>query len=220
MTNYDDQPKSLKYKEAQAEKKSRLEEHHIKPLSKYVKELRSNYEKAGWEFPYFDPADGGTNARLLFLFEKPGPKTSESGGGSGFISRNNNDATASATFKFMQEAKIPRHETVTWNIIPGWNGTIDIGSNELDDWLERFDVQKFLSLLPNLKAIVLVGKQAQKARELFSAYGKIFESCHPSGRNKNNPKIRDEYNRIPGRWAAAYQYVLELEATDAENLSR
>ena len=218
--NYDDEARSLKYKQAKVDRRSRLEQDHIKPLSLYVDSLRAQYEADRWEFPDFDPADGGINARLLFLFEKPGPKTSEKGRGSGFISRNNNDATASTTFQFMQEAKSPRHETVTWNVIPGWNGTIDIASDELDHWLKRFDIEKFISLLPKLKAIVLVGKQAQKARDLFTPYGKVFESCHPSARNRNNPKIMEEYNLIPVRWAAAYEYVLEREASDAENLSR
>jgi hypothetical protein len=43
----------------------------------------------------------------LFLFEKLGPMTAEAGG-SGFISRNNDDPTAEATFRFMEQAKIPR----------------------------------------------------------------------------------------------------------------
>jgi hypothetical protein len=54
------------------------------------------------------PLDGGTAARVLFLFEKLGPKTSLHGGGSGFISRDNDDATAKATFNFMRLATIPR----------------------------------------------------------------------------------------------------------------
>jgi hypothetical protein len=55
------------------------------------------------EVPEFDPLDGGVEAQVLFLFEKPGPMTAELGGskrsGSGFISRNNDDPTAEATFK-------------------------------------------------------------------------------------------------------------------------
>jgi hypothetical protein len=39
-------------------------------------------------------------------------------GGSGFISRNNDDRTAEATWDFMEEARIPRAATVTWNVVP------------------------------------------------------------------------------------------------------
>jgi hypothetical protein len=52
--------------------------------------------------------DGGINAKVLFLFAKPGPKTSQLGGGSGFISRNNDDPTAQAVFDLMNEAGLPR----------------------------------------------------------------------------------------------------------------
>jgi hypothetical protein len=43
--------------------------------------------------------------------------------GSGFISRNNDDPTAEATMGFMEKAGIPHTLTVSWNVIPWWNGT-------------------------------------------------------------------------------------------------
>jgi hypothetical protein len=89
----------------------------MEPLTSYAARLRER-----GEVPEFDPCDGGTEAQLLFLFEKPGPMTS-SQAGSGFIGRNNDDPTAEATFRFMQSAGIPRKLTVTWNVIPWWNGT-------------------------------------------------------------------------------------------------
>ena len=98
---------------------------HIAPLTAYVEELRKR--DLGY-IPYFDPMDGGINAKVLFLLEKPGPKTFNDPEfekpGSGFISRNNNDPTAEATFNFMEQAQIPRDATVIWNVIPGWNGEI------------------------------------------------------------------------------------------------
>ena len=42
-------------------------------------------------------------------------------GGSGFISRNNNDPTAEAIFQFMEQAGIDRKLTLIWNAIRGWN---------------------------------------------------------------------------------------------------
>src|SRR5882672_5086390 len=90
---------------------------HVAPLTAYAAELR---QRDNVQVPDFDPLDGGVNARVLFLFEKPGPMTAESGPrtGSGFISRDNDDPTAEATFKFMQQAGIPRKLTVIWNIVP------------------------------------------------------------------------------------------------------
>lgn len=92
---------------------------HMKPLVVYTGLLR---EGGCGEVPEFDPLDGGVNAQVLFLFEKPGPMTAEANG-SGFISRNNDDLTAEATFKFMEQAGIPRGLTITWNVIPWWNCT-------------------------------------------------------------------------------------------------
>jgi hypothetical protein len=57
-------------------------------LRDYVAELRTS-KNADAEFPDFDPLDGGINAKILFLFEKPGPRTSQHDGGSGFISAEN-----------------------------------------------------------------------------------------------------------------------------------
>ena len=80
----------------------RNREEHVKPLGSFVERLRVAHPAT--EFPDFDPADGGVHADILFLFEKPGPKTSISGGGSGFISRDNDDLTAAATNLFMRLA--------------------------------------------------------------------------------------------------------------------
>jgi hypothetical protein len=69
---------------------------HIAPLSAYAAKLRL---RGSVEVPEFDPLDGGVNARILFLFEKPGPMTADGStfserSGSGFISRD--DPTAEA----------------------------------------------------------------------------------------------------------------------------
>lgn len=75
---------------------------HIAPLTEYVAKLRL---RGLGEVPDFDPLDGGIEARILFLLEKPGPMTAEGGKriGSGFISRNNDDSTAAATIGFMRK---------------------------------------------------------------------------------------------------------------------
>ncbi len=172
----------------------------IKPLTDFVGRLRSTYND---EVPDFDPADGGTNASILFLFEKPGPMTSaaKSGrSGSGFISRDNDDPTAEATFTFMVRAGIPREKTVLWNVVPGWNGTRAITRDELK--AGAAEVQGLLSLLPRVEAIVLVGKKAQRAERLLVGTGlSVFRSPHPS------PIVRasqpDQWADIPKRWAEA-----------------
>lgn len=191
-------PRSLRSNEAINAKISLLSEPHIEQLTKYVEGLRLKHPS--WEFPYFDPHDGGQSADILFLLEKPGPKTSPERGGSGFISRDNNDATAEALFNFMNDAGIPRYRTVLWNTIPGWNGTIKMTSAENKNGL--IELAALLLLLPNLSTVVLVGRKAEKASPLFENLPlKVIVSAHPS------PKVRAinraMWDSIPERWLLA-----------------
>lgn len=147
--------------------------------------------------PDFDPLDGGTGARVLFLLEKPGPMTSASGAagrriGSGFISRDNDDPTAEAIREFMRCAGLSRQETVIWNVVPWWNGTRAINRSELLQGTEQ--VIRLIELLPRLRAAVLVGKRAQRAKLHLVGRGvEILTSDHPS------PLVKA---RWPDRWAA------------------
>jgi hypothetical protein len=141
-------------------------------------------------------------ALALFLFEKPGPMTVNSGfgkrAGSGFISRNNDDPTAEATYKFMRAAGIPRDQTVIWNVIPWWNGTRNVTGTELREGVRC--VRELICLLPKLRAVVLVGKKAAKAHAQLSNTGLVLTSSdHPS------PLVRARYlerwRSIPSDWA-------------------
>ncbi|WP_242560012.1 MULTISPECIES: uracil-DNA glycosylase [Pandoraea] len=173
---------------------------HIRPLTEYVSTLRTKY--VGWEFPDFDPMDGGTDANLLFLFEKPGPMTSpqHKRKGSGFISRDNNDPTAEATFLFMQDAGIDRKRTVLWNTIPGWNGKREIAAGETGAGIE--ELTNLLSLLPRVNTVVLVGNKAQRAESLIRQAGlRTIKSAHP-GPLVKGPN-RAMWDQIPRQWAQA-----------------
>jgi len=174
-----------------------LKEPHVAPLTAFVAMLRE--EGLGY-VPDFDPLDGGINARTLFLMEKPGPKTDPSRGGSGFISRDNDDPTAAAIFTFMRDARIDRKDTVLWNVIPWWNETIKI---EGDEWKRGLrHVALLLEKLSNLEAVVLVGKKAGRAAPLFTSCGiPVWHSAHPSARVK--AAYPAQYFAIQGVWAEA-----------------
>lgn len=207
--DYINTSRSFKYPEAIAERRMMLNEPHVTPLAAYVESLRGKHPT--WEFQDFDPADGGVEADILFLFEKPGPMTSSTGKrqGSGFISRNNDDPTAEATFSFMAEANIDRKRTVIWNIVPGWNGTIKVSSAECREGLD--ELKNLVALLPRLKTVVLVGRKAGKAEAFMRSLGlRVFMSAHPS------PKVRSinraMWDLIPKQWTAA-AYADHSEAT-------
>ncbi|WP_338501554.1 uracil-DNA glycosylase [Sphingomonas kaistensis] len=179
---------------------------HIAPLTDYVHSLRLRDTN---EYPYFDPADGGVNASILFLFEKPGPMTVDKGSlgrvGSGLISRDNDDPTAEATFCFMREAGVPRTSTVTWNTVPGWNGTRRITSSELKAGVR--DLSELLALLRKVRTIVLVGRKAERAEASIRELGPyaLFRSPHPS------PLVRasypDRWSSIPDLWREAARHA-------------
>lgn len=171
---------------------------HMHPLIRYTQSLR---EDARGFVPDFDPFDGGTEAEILFLLEKPGPKAAEPPNGSGFISRDNDDPTAEAILNFMELAGIPRRATVLWNLIPWWNGAIAYGMEERREGLLR--LPELLDLLPKLRSVVAVGKQAERARPVCETRGlTFFASIHPSGRNKN--LRRSKWKAIPEIWAKAW----------------
>ncbi len=193
MTVLHDRPRSLRDPHVRHHRLSLLAAPHMAPLVRYADTLRAMDRGT---VPHFDPLDGGIKARILFLLEKPGPMTDEVGrgkrSGSGFISRNNDDQTAEATFHFMNEAGLPRSDTVLWNVIPWWNGTRAITPTELQDGVSC--VHDLIALLPHLTAVVLVGKKAARAeRFLHDTKLNVFASDHPS------PLVRARY---PERWQA------------------
>jgi hypothetical protein len=185
-SQYRDEPRSMRHEWIRAERRDILRSaDHMQQLSRYVTELR-----AYGDVPDFDPLDGGEEAKVLFLQEKPGPKTSGNNG-SGFISMNNDDATATNSFKFLQAIGIPREAVVFWNAMPWWDGTIKYTRHELIKGVGQ--VRGLLEHLPNLRAVVLVGVPARKAASDIARCRpdvKIFYSYHPSGINhRNHPSI-------------------------------
>jgi len=200
----DNEPRSMKYAAVRKRRKAMLNQPNVKPLSEFAARLRKRISKRigiKVEVPNFDPFDGGKNAKVLFLLEKPGPMTSVDGkrAGSGFVSRNNNDLTAKNTFEFMEKAGIQRTATVIWNTIPWWDGSIKFKRQDLKYGLECLD--ELLQLLQELRAVVLVGKTAQEAEShINKKYPKlkIIKSAHPSPIVKG--RRRDLWEKIPCEW--------------------
>ncbi len=187
-----DCPKSLKDEAERLVRKQLLNQGHVAPLTRFVEEIsRQHPEKS---IPYFDPLDGGTRARCLFVLEAPGSNAVESG----FISRNNNDESAKNFFEINVEAGIPREKTITWNIVPWYIGTgKKIRPATTDDINTGLPyLYRLIELLPILQIVVLIGKKAQRVKkDLKSRYAdiKIFECYHPSPRVINtNPKNRQK----------------------------
>ena len=139
---------------------------HMKPLADYVASMRQARGQE-YQIPDFDPCDGGIHARALFLLETPGPRAVRSG----FVSRDNPDPTAKNLWQLMQDAGIPRQDTLLWNICPwyvGENGHI-LPVNAKDIRAARPYLSELLGLLPCLQKIVLIGIKAQSATGYLSS---------------------------------------------------
>lgn len=170
-------------------------------LNKFVEKLRQRHPDSF--VPDFDSNDGGIDSQVLFLFEKPGPMTDTENGGSGLISRDNNDPTANATKMILERIGLDRKKTLIWNSIPIWNHTIQIKS--IEQKLGFIYLQELLTLLDKLKVIVLVGKKSQKAEMLLDSRYVIIKSFHPSLRVKN--RFPSKWNEIEAKWNEVSKFI-------------
>lgn len=199
------EPRALRNPESVIDRRSMLNLPHIAPLREFSRLLRREGRGA---VPDFDPLDGGVEAKILFLMEKPGPMTDDTAlgrrVGSGFISRGNDDPSAEATWRFMADAGIERSLSVIWNVIPWWNGTRTISRDEQTAGIER--LSQLVDMLPNLCVVVGVGRKAGKAKASVARRGLPFIiSAHPSPINRAaRPAV---WAAIPDQWARALSHI-------------
>ncbi len=152
----------------------RLWEPHVAPLTALVDELRAASGR-GEAVPYVDPADGGVRASRLFVLQSPNPRVLATG----FVSRDNPTGTGANMRRLMAEAGIPRADTVIWNIVP-WVLARPPRLADIRDgapWLGRL-----LRLLPELRAVVFLGLDAQKAHRFVNLPPGVraIATYHPS----------------------------------------
>ena len=168
------------------------------PLAAYVADLRATLPGL---VPDMDPLDGGPSARVLLLLEKPGPGAARSG----FVSRDNASPTSAAIRAFLQEAGLPRGETLLWNTVPAWNGTIKVKASEVTLGLGH--LAALLPLLPRLDTVILAGTRAARAEAVLRGTGlRLLRSAHPS------PQVRAAF---PDRWAAIPEVWAKARAKPA-----
>jgi uracil-DNA glycosylase len=199
MLTCDDAPKTLRIVEERMARLRALLHEHIAPLTSFVDGIRGTRDQPE-DVPYFDPCDGGVAARVLFLLEAPGRRAR----GSGFVSRNNPDETAKNMFELQREVGLRRELTVLWNIVPWYVGT---GERLLP--VRRTDIEaasgwlnKLLAVLPDLRAVVLVGRNAERAAPLLTGTRlKVLVSPHPSPQAlRTRPEKRVEILKV---WSKA-----------------
>ena len=173
-----------------------LDEQRMAPLSNFVRQLRAM--RPDDSIPWFDPTEAGVESRILRLGEAPGPGAVTERGGSGFVSPDTNDQSASNMWSLLRDASIDRcHEIVSWNVIPWYIGSDrKIRAPRADDIRDAkahlIEVVRLLG--PNLRIVVLLGKTAAAAWRLVGIDLPVIFAPHPSPQNlnthpENRPKI-------------------------------
>jgi uracil-DNA glycosylase len=197
--------KRLGREEERQARLARLGEPHIAPLTNLVYRIRESSSMEA-SVPFFDPEDGGIDARALFVLEAPGPRAVKSG----FISRDNPDETAKNIAEFLSEAGLAREETVLCNAVPWY-----IGSGKKIRPAGKADLRagepylrRLVELLPKLMVVVLLGKKAQRLQPIkwLPAHIHVMPCPHPS------PLF---VNRLPGN----RQEMLDVLNTVAARLA-
>src|SRR5690606_35667203 len=94
---------------------ARLNDAHVAPITGLVDRLRRDH---GANVPYLDPRTGGIHARMLLVLTYPGSGAK----GSGFLSLENTDQTASNTLTILRDLRVDYSGIAFWNAVP-WPGS-------------------------------------------------------------------------------------------------
>ncbi|WP_165968696.1 uracil-DNA glycosylase [Arthrobacter crusticola] len=181
-----------------------VDEPHVRPLNDWVRSL--NHARTGSTAdpestaPWFDPSGGGVNARVLFLLEAPGSRSSASRG-SGFISIDNNDATAANLYALTQKAGLDRATFALWNIVPWYlpEGTRTKATKRADTLEAGPHLESFVELFTDLDRVVTMGTFAREGWEVLRRRSPGTAALnwtavpHPSATNLNTrPHHREQ----------------------------
>lgn len=127
---------------------------HVAPVNGLVDALRS--PERGW-MPHVAPLHGGVEARVLSILRDPRPAT-QYGVGSGFLCIENDDPTAERQLELFAGVGITPADITPWNAYP-WYINAAPKAAQLDAGVEP--LARLLELMPNLRAVLLQGKDAQ-----------------------------------------------------------
>jgi uracil-DNA glycosylase len=177
-----------------AAKQDRLWEPHVAPINEYVRLVAA---ETGSTVPYVDPDSGGIAARALFVLESPaGPAAL----GSGMLSADNDDATASNVWHAYEATGMPRTFGLHWNAVPWYVGT-DTKNRSVTRAQEARGQEyliRLLELTSEVAVLVAFGKAAARsvgrmAARLEAQGIQVLTSIHPGPQNySSRPWARAE----------------------------
>lgn len=162
---------------------------HVAPFNEYVDEL---VEERGEWLPYVAPTYGGENARLLSLFQDPGPKT-RIGVGTGMLSVENPDDTAARYLNLLMQAGIQIDDTLSWNAYPwyiGGSGYRTNGPTDAQLAAATPVLAHIVGLMPKLRVVLLHGRSAWKAwAQLELRYPELVEGVKVIRTYHTSPRV-------------------------------
>lgn len=181
------EPRALRRPDSREERKAQLDAPHIVSLESFAREvedLESTRRGEQVYIPHFDPGDAGIDARILAVYEAPGPMTNGNSRGSGFISVDNDDRTAENTWKLRTEAGAT-WGVLHWNIVPWFLGEASVKPRVEEVHCGAEALCGVIDRLPRLSTVLLCGRFAQRGWERFvqSKYReryRVIETWHPS----------------------------------------
>ena len=190
-------PRAFRDSEVLDERRAMLETvRSVQPLRTWAADLARSRNAV---VPQFDPAEAGVEAKVLLLFEAPGPMSNMDGQrpGSGFISVDNNDATAENLWRARTEAGLD-DDVLCWNIVPWYLGVASRKPTISELRAGAAALQSMFRLLPELHTVVASGRFAQRGWREYARPGssigvRTIETWHPSPLSMNQPNHRAEF---------------------------
>lgn len=176
---------------------------HMARLTGYVEELARRTQCA---VPYFDPLDGGSDARVMILLQSPARFDSQPR----FVSRDNPVPAQRNLKRFADAAGLPREATALWNVFP-WlpepsdalSGGSRSGPGAAGLASGIAELPSLLALFGHLRVVVLAGRIAQRAAGTVRAAlpaCTILSMPHPSPLAVcASPDVADEIVRTLAR---------------------
>ncbi|WP_129978071.1 hypothetical protein [Rhodococcus sp. Q1] len=185
-------PRAMRQPSVRADRAAHIYAPHVEPINRLVDTISN--ERQVENLPYLDPTFGGTEASVLLMLKAPEADADPSRSGARFLSLDNDDPVAARIFEACSKEGIDRSSLVAWNICP----FPIVGSVPNAEELRRatpYNMQ-LLSLLPELKAVVLLGVPAKSGwkRCGFRVPGaEIIEGASPSAPGINHPGNREAF---------------------------
>jgi uracil-DNA glycosylase len=191
------------------------------PLTDWVDRLITTRSAAGLpaEVPYADPLDAGIEARVLIILEAPGPMTNAFNPvpGSGFISSDNDDATAENLWLARRQSGLI-DGVLIWNAVPWYLGPTKRKPRVAEKREGGEILRELIQMLPELHTVVPLGDHAKDTWRRFARPGlgtamRTVESFHSGNQAMNQRGLRSHLHAALARGATDWR--LPAAAEDA-----